>query len=208
MNNKNFYNNLRNAQLTNAPRKDLVSLMIEIHEGKWGEGDELKENLTRAGYNYDFLKPLIDEGSIGWEIWDGPAEEGHITPLPDEELGRPYIPQLGDDTVMDLPNPVIGRKSTYTIPKYPVYIPSDLSTADKEYYSEINPYAIRHYDTDKGVLTPEQVTALNYPKEVTKEYEYDYREDIEPMPNVRIHEKGPQSFLANLMQFFGSLFGK
>lgn len=41
--------------------KNKYQLALEVINGEWGNGDERKEKLTSAGYNYDEVQTLVNE---------------------------------------------------------------------------------------------------------------------------------------------------
>lgn len=41
--------------------KTKYQLALEVINGEWGNGDERKEKLTSAGYNYDEVQTLVNE---------------------------------------------------------------------------------------------------------------------------------------------------
>lgn len=43
------------------PTKTIDELAIEVLQGKWGSGDARKENLTKAGYDYDAVQNRVNE---------------------------------------------------------------------------------------------------------------------------------------------------
>ncbi len=41
--------------------KNKYQLALEVISGEWGNGEERKEKLTSAGYNYDEVQTLVNE---------------------------------------------------------------------------------------------------------------------------------------------------
>ena len=56
---QNNENNSQNVE-TNI-KKSNHEIMIEVIEGKWGNGDERRERLISAGYNYNEIQNLVNE---------------------------------------------------------------------------------------------------------------------------------------------------
>lgn len=46
---------------TNDNKKSIEELAIEVIDGLWGNGEERKNRLTSAGYNYDDVQKLVNE---------------------------------------------------------------------------------------------------------------------------------------------------
>lgn len=49
------------AKIQNESKKTLKDVAKEVLEGKWGNGNDLKANLTKAGYVYIVVKNVVDE---------------------------------------------------------------------------------------------------------------------------------------------------
>lgn len=50
------------------PTKTIDELAIEVLQGKWGSGDARKENLTKAGYDYEAVQNRVNEIVINREL--------------------------------------------------------------------------------------------------------------------------------------------
>lgn len=69
--------------------KNNYDIAIEVLEGKWGNGAERKERLTKAGYNYDDV-----QGIVNALIHDGYLNKPEQSVVPDTDiLTIDYDPQ-------------------------------------------------------------------------------------------------------------------
>ena len=50
-----------NNQPTSTPKKSVEELAREVWSGKWGNGQERKNRLTNAGYNYNDVQSMINK---------------------------------------------------------------------------------------------------------------------------------------------------
>lgn len=74
--------------------KTIEQLAYEVIAGMWGNGEERKERLTRAGYDYDAIQAKVDEIMAHNQVED-PEPEPEPTPAP--EPNEPETPK--EDTV-------------------------------------------------------------------------------------------------------------
>ena len=61
--------------------KSNYEIAIEVLEGKWGNGAERKERLTKSGYNYDDV-----QGIVNALIHDGYLNKPEQTETPDPDI--------------------------------------------------------------------------------------------------------------------------
>ena len=53
-------------------KKTINELVVEVWEGKWGNGHDRVERLTNAGYNYDQVQSMVTKiGKVAEEVWAG-----------------------------------------------------------------------------------------------------------------------------------------
>ena len=53
-------------------KKTINELVVEVWEGKWGNGNDRYERLTKAGYNYDQVQSMVTKiGKVAEEVWAG-----------------------------------------------------------------------------------------------------------------------------------------
>lgn len=48
------------AYVSNENKKDNATIALEVIQGKWGNGNDRKENLTKAGYDYNVIQTLVN----------------------------------------------------------------------------------------------------------------------------------------------------
>lgn len=68
--------------------KTIEQLAYEVIAGMWGNGEERKERLTRAGYDYDAVQAKVDEIMAHNQVEDPeptPEPDPEPTPAPDPE---------------------------------------------------------------------------------------------------------------------------
>ena len=46
---------------TETPKKTVTELVDEVLDGKWGNGTERRQRLTKAGYDYDAVQDAVNE---------------------------------------------------------------------------------------------------------------------------------------------------
>ncbi len=68
--------------------KTIEQLAYEVIAGMWGNGEERKERLTRAGYDYDAIQAKVDEIMAHNQVED-PEPEPEPEPTPDPEPETP-----------------------------------------------------------------------------------------------------------------------
>lgn len=53
-------------------KKTINELVVEVWEGKWGNGHDRVERLIKAGYNYDQVQSMVTKiGKVAEEVWAG-----------------------------------------------------------------------------------------------------------------------------------------
>ena len=74
--------------------KTIEQLAYEVIAGMWGNGEERKERLTRAGYDYDAVQAKVDEIMAHNQVEDpDPTPEPDPEPTPEPETPE-IVPEL------------------------------------------------------------------------------------------------------------------
>lgn len=74
--------------------KTIEQLAYEVIAGMWGNGEERKERLTRAGYDYDAIQAKVDEIMAHNQVEDPePTPEPDPEPTPEPETPE-IVPEL------------------------------------------------------------------------------------------------------------------
>ena len=69
----------------------------EVLDGKWGNGADRRERLTKAGYDYDKVQSIVNALVYGDPIpEEQPAEEKH------KPLEIDYDPQLNEGIIINI----------------------------------------------------------------------------------------------------------
>ena len=58
---KNYPSIIKNMTNETIPLKDNITLAEEVIQGLWGNGEERKQKLTKAGYNYQEIQDIIND---------------------------------------------------------------------------------------------------------------------------------------------------
>lgn len=77
-----------------APKKSDEEIAQEVIEGKWGNGSERKEKLTKAGYDYEAIQDLVDKKLAG----DKKPSARRYTVKPGDNLWNIALRYLNDGT--------------------------------------------------------------------------------------------------------------
>lgn len=72
--------------------KTIEQLAYEVIAGMWGNGEERKERLTRAGYDYNAIQAKVDE-IMAFNQTDEPEPTPEPTPEPSEPEPAPVEPE-------------------------------------------------------------------------------------------------------------------
>lgn len=76
------------------PKKSNEEIAQEVIEGKWGNGAERKEQLTKAGYDYELIQSIVDKKLEG----DKEPSVRRYTVKPGDNLWNIALRYLGDGT--------------------------------------------------------------------------------------------------------------
>lgn len=82
--------------------KTIEQLAYEVIAGMWGNGEERKERLTRAGYDYNAIQAKVDE-IMAFNQTDEPEPTPEPTPEPSEPEPAPVEPEPTPDPEPETP---------------------------------------------------------------------------------------------------------
>lgn len=84
------YPSLTGAKVS-EPAKTVNELAIEVINGKWGTGSERKTNLTKAGYDYEYIQELVNKYyEVAKDCYNGVYGNGNTRKSKVTKLGYDY----------------------------------------------------------------------------------------------------------------------
>lgn len=114
------------------PTIDIEDLANQIIRGEWGNGDERRDRLMAAGYNYDVVQDYVNKKLNGTLTDDdyGYAEAGDkFLPKPDNHFERgvgfrrqaDYIPNATSENTPKFKAEVPAIRREWSFPKNPTF---------------------------------------------------------------------------------------